>query len=219
MKAKVLKYASDGNNVVSPYMELTPLFKNTFTSPYDKDYFWLVVLVQHEGKEAYIVEGTHRMERLTTNKEMIETFAESFLSEVPNRGWIGKIFFALYESLGMPTDILTNTRANQEKARDQKESERLAERDARIKERELHRIETARKHHETLKLGDSVNWSDVVESMNALGFQCAHRTKGTMYKQEGFISLSRGQFLKKTSAATRHSLFTTIKEFSEFTPL
>jgi len=219
MKAKVLKYASDGNNVVSPYMELTPLFKNTFTSPYDKDYFWLVVLVQHEGKEAYIVEGTHTMERLTSNKETIETFAESFLAEVPNRAWIGRIFFSLYEALGLPTDILTDTRANQEKARIQKETERKAESEARAKEWELKRIETAKQNHAKLKAGERVNWSDVVDSMNQLNFSCAHRTKGTMNKQQGFISLSNGNFLKKTSAATRYNLFAAVKEFAAFEPV
>ena len=190
MKAKVLKYKSDGNTVIAPYMELEAYAENVYTSlsakneygNEDDDCFQVVCKIENVyfscgqysrrilGKEGHREEAADYCRNWITNT----------LRDAENGNYITLLSIRVFEGLGLDTAPLLQAREAYRKKQEQRRREQ------RVKEDEKRRLEEA-KWQQTLDEGkqkfldgDEITADIFLEITKRDGFEIHIRTKGTL---------------------------------------
>ena len=190
MKAKVLKYKSDGNTVIAPYMELEAYAENVYTSlsakneygNEDDDCFHVVCKIENVyfscgqysrrilGKEGHREEAADYCRNWITNT----------LRDAENGNYITLLSIRVFEGLGLDTAPLLQAREAYWKKQEQRRREQ------RVKEDEKRRLEEA-KWQQTLDEGkqkfldgDEITADIFLEITKRDGFEIHIRTKVTL---------------------------------------
>lgn len=141
MKAKVLKYKSDGNTVIAPYMELEAYAENVYTSlsakneygNEDDDCFHVVCKIENVyfscgqysrrtlGKEGHREEAVGYCRNWITNT----------LRDAENGNYITLLSIRVFEGLGLDTAPLLQAREAYRKKQEQRRREQREKEDAR----------------------------------------------------------------------------------------
>lgn len=220
LKVKVLKYANDGNTIVKPYKELTPVqnldgyFTYLFEEVYSTKYFGVVI----ECRGLFVEIGIHREDQLQKLNDI--TQATEYREGYPDKWKIMQrpdlLIIKVNELLGNDASepIAKRAKYDEDKraAEEQKQNER--QNAAAIKqEEEIKKSEILRQE---LKQGKATTYAELLKAMELLKYNLHPRTKGTLLKQVQTqeISTTSGHFIKQTSSETAQSIMRTVAKFA-----
>lgn len=189
MKVKVLKYKSDGNTVVAPYMELETYAENVYLSLSDKnefgnenyDHFHVVCKIEN----VYFSCGQYSREMLGKEeyREKIIGYCKNWipntLLDTENGNHVSLLSIRVFEELGLDTAPLQQAREAFLKKQE------LRRQEQREKEREKRKLEETKWQRELdnekqkFLNGNKISAEIFLEITKRDGFEVHIRTKGT----------------------------------------
>ncbi|RGD24699.1 hypothetical protein DW646_13970 [Bacteroides sp. AM23-18] len=190
MKAKVLKYKSDGNTVIAPYMELEAYAENVYISlsakneygNEDDDCFHVVCKIEN----VYFSCGQYS--RRILGKEGLREEAAGYcrnwiantLRDAENGSHVSLLSIRVFEGLGLDTDPLLQAREVYRKRQEQRRREEREKEDERRRLEEAKWQQTLDEGKQRFLDGDEITAEIFLEITKRGGFEIHIRTKGTL---------------------------------------
>ena len=193
MKVKVLKYKSDGNTVIAPYMELEVYAENVYISLLakdeygneDNDCFHVVCKIENVyfscgqysrrilGKEGHREEAADYCRNWITNT----------LQNAENGSHITLLSIRVFEELGLDTAPLQRAREVSRKKQEQRRREQREKEDERRRLEEAKWQQTLDEGKQRFLNGDEITADIFLAITKRDGFEIHIRTKGTLGRQ------------------------------------
>lgn len=184
MKVKVLKYASNGNDIVMPFMEVEQFenIENCFVSlkceEYGSKYFYLIF----NCKGVFVADASYREDILKQPNviEQIKVLATNYHEQWKYSAFVNKLQIELNTLIGNDTTEMLAKREAYLLAKQAKDNEAKEKREQQAKEAEQMRIEKLNQLHEQLKAGEKIAVNYFIELLEFKKVPIHPRTKGLL---------------------------------------
>ncbi len=192
MKIKVLKYKSDGNTLVAPYMDLHPLVENVFISLSEKDKYgyanndWFYVIFKIEN--VYFVYEQNNRAKIEEKKyqlsivEHYSNWIQKVVEAAQQEQYIRLLDIKVFEGLGLDTTLLHKSRNLYLQRKEEREKEYKRKMEEEQKEKALLHEQELDKQKLLFINGAYIKGKSFLEIVKRDGFDIHIRTKGTFNK-------------------------------------
>ena len=205
MKTKVIKY-NYKDEVVEKVVELEKISEYAYFDNEEGDAFLLV-------NGLFVCVGWYSsIDIIKNNVDKCEELAKNYIKNSLLEKYPKKIFFRVFEKLGLSTEKLSENLLlfNENKQKDEEEKREKKELEAR--EQHLKKVCKINSDLAKLKAGENITFNELLDILDHLKISIHPRTKGTISKQGGnWINLKEGLFDKKTGRSFINGVFELIK--------
>ena len=214
MKAKVIMFKQNGNEIKQAFVNLTKWFdKVYYTEPDPEDYNSIDIVIEHNGIFAYI-DRTNETQLTDRNKEMMQNFVADIENSLFNKRWINLVDLEFAKQAGLNYERLLQRREDIIKRREESDAKAAKEKEGRQKEHAKQYHESMVQIKNSLKEGKVLRADNIAEAMAHFKYKVHPRTLGTIHKLNGVIGINSATKPKGMNWNTHSSIIETVKEFA-----